>query len=692
MVCRVKKTLILALATLALAGSAGAQRIGLYPLETDDQTLALAVPTAVARALETVDGAILPTPIELLQAVQRRAAFKDKLADVFSLSSIVTGKLEGAAGAWRVTYTVTTAGKAQTVTASGADFPKLVADSDAKLVAALGLKPSADDQAAMKALEGALPAADVVAAAVLPTEASSGAILERGAQNPWALVGRALALLQAGKNADALPLAVAAAKAAPLDQTSQVTLALVQLVNRNNAEAKAAIDAGLKLNPAKPELHYLLGRYLLRVPSPATADSVRTAVASLERALQYNPRFLEAAVIASDQYTRLGDIDSAYTVLAKLVPKMPDELSLHTEIMDLLINTDRDNATTYLSQVLKTYPDVPDTVYALAGRLFDTGVATRLVADGETRYPQSAVLASARGNLLERQTKYEDAVAAYKTAISRDAKLQSAGLSLAGVLSKLGRFDEAEAAIQTAFGRVDQKLLARMYMQTGRLDRAKAVIDKLPNAATDFDVPYLLGVHALRSYQADVARTQLTAAIKLNNNDSRPKLALADVPDLERMGAPKLTGPALYQFQLAKALMDNDSPLEAKAVLEAALKTAPRDLHLNFLYGYVLYFIADPDDAVDQFTATLALAPDNVVVMSYLAQAYIANSRFDLAVDQANKAIAKDPKYARGFLVLGFANIALGNAAPARDALLKAVGVNADFKFLVDPYLNSLPR
>jgi tetratricopeptide (TPR) repeat protein len=690
----VKKFILLALAMLSMMGVAGAQRIGLYPLETDNATLALAVPTAVSRALEAIDGAILATPIEMLQAVQRRAAFKDKLSDVFSLSTLVTGKLEGAAGAWKVTYTLSAGGKTSTVVANGADFAKLVVDSDAKLIPALGLKPSSDDATAIKAIEAALPTPEVVAAAVVPTDPGSAAILERGGTNPWATVGRVLALLQAGKNADALPLAVAAAKAAPLDLTAQVTLALVQLVNRNNAEAKAAIDAGLKLNAVKPELHYLLGRYLLRVPAPATQASVQAALDALERALQYNPRFLEAAVIAADQYERFGEIDGAYGVLAKLVAKMPDELALHNRILDLLIdNGDRDNATTYLTQVVRLYPDVPDTVYALAGRLFDTAVAQRIVADGETRYASSAVLAQARGNLLERQTKYEDAVAAYKTALQRDAKLQTAAISLAGALSKLGRFDEAEGALQNAFGRVDQKLLARMYLQTGRLDRAKTVLDKLASsAATDFDVPYLQGVMALRGYQADAARTQLTAAIKLKNDDNRPKLALAEVPDVERLGAPKITGAALYQLQLAQALLDNGSPLEARATLEAALKANPNDVHLNFYYAYTLYLVADADDAVDQFSTALKLAPDNVVLMSYLALSYIGNARFDLALETANKAIAKDAKYARAYYVLGLTNFALANAAPAREAFLKCVGVNADYKILVDPYLTALAR
>ena len=686
--CRVKQLLILA--ALVLGGAASAQRIGIYPLETTDATLSLAIPTAVSRVLETVDGAILPTPIEMLQAVKRRAAFEGKLAEVFSLSTLITGKLEGTAGAYSVTYTLSTAGKAQTVTAKGADFQKLVVASDAALLTALGLKPSSADLLEIKAIESQLPSADVVAAAVVPSDAGSAAILEKGAQNPWALVGRALALIQAGKETDALPLATTAAKLAPQDPTTLVTLALVQLVGRSNADAKSTIDAGLKLNPAKPEFHYLLGRYLLRATSPATPASVQSALAALERGLQYNPRFLEAAVIAADLRERLSDVEGAYNVLLRLVAKMPDEVALHNRVLDLLVANDRDQATAYLRSVVNTYPDVPDTVYALAGRLFDTSIAVKIVSDGETRYASSAALASTRGQLLERQTKYEDAVKAYKQALVRDPKLQSAGLALAGTLSKLGRYDEAEGAIQTNFGRIDQKLLARMYLQTGRFDRAKMVLEKL--AATDAEIPYYLGVLALRQYQPDEAKKQLESAIKLKPDDSRPKLTLTEVPDALRLGAPKLTGAALYQLQLAQSLLDSGSPLEARAILETALKGAPADLHLNFYYGYALYQVSDPDEAVEQLQATLKLAPNNVVVMSFLAASYIGQGRFDLAEVQAKAAIKLDAKYARGYLYLGLTYFALENAALAKDAFLKAVAANADFKILADPYITALSR
>ena len=115
-------------------------------------------------------------------------------------------------------------------------------------------------------------------------------------------------------------------------------------------------------------------------------------------------------------------------------------------------------------------------------------------------------------------------------------------------------------------------------------------------------------------------------------------------------------------------------------------------MHLNFYYGYTLSQVSDPDDAVEQFQATLKLAPNNVVVMSFLAASYIGQGRFDLAEAQAKAAIKLDAKYARGHLYLGLTYFALENAALAKDAFLKAVAANADFKILADPYITALSR
>ena len=159
---------VAALAALALVGSANGQRIGMYPLETSDSVLALAVPTAVARSLETIDGAILPAPLDLFSAVRQRPAFLATLDKVFSLETLVSGKLEGAAGAYTITYSLKRGTETKSLVTRGADFAALVKNSNAGLITALGLKPNSTDTQQLSAVERNLPAADVVTASAAP--------------------------------------------------------------------------------------------------------------------------------------------------------------------------------------------------------------------------------------------------------------------------------------------------------------------------------------------------------------------------------------------------------------------------------------------------------------------------------------------------------------------------------------------
>ncbi len=667
-------------------GAAQAQRVGLYPLETTDQNLGLAVPTAISRVLETIDGAVLPAPLDLFQAVKQRPAFNESLDKIFGLEVVVTGKLEGSNGAYTATYSVKRGSDVKTVTVRAANFAALIKNSDAELIKAIGFKPTTTDTQELAAIEKNLPAPEVVAATATPGQDGNAAVLEGAAQSPWALATRGLVLLSNGKFDEGLALAVQASKLAPQDPWVQTNYAGALLATRKNDEAKTVIDAGLKLNPAKPELHYLQARQLLRATN-ITSDIANKALEATNRALQYNPRYLDAAVLAADIYENFGDSSNAANVLVRLVPRMPDDAALHNRILDTLLENDRDDATNYMNDLLSTYPDVPDSVYGLAVRLFDTSTAKRLVASGETRYAQSAPLAFARGSLEERIGNYEAGVSAYKQSLERNAKYARAGIALAAALSKLGRFDEAEAALKNTTGGNDQKVLARMYLQTGRLERAKTVLEKI---APDFDTNYYSGVLALRDYNVIEAQKALEAAIKLKSDDNRPKVTLTELADVKRLGAPKLTADALYQFRLGQALLDAGNPLEAQGAFERALKTAPNDVHASLYRAIALTQTASPDDAVDAFEALLKTAPNNVVVMAYAATAYIQQFRFDLAIDVASSAITKDKTYARAYYVLGLANLYLQNAAPAKEAMLKCVGADATFKVLVDPILNRL--
>jgi tetratricopeptide (TPR) repeat protein len=673
-------------------GAAQAERVALRLFETDDSAMRVALPAAITRALESIDGVVIPPPTEVASYLALRPKDEAQLTTIFDLDGIVTGKLDGKAGDYTLKLTATMGAKDSSATVKGKDFPALVVAADAALIKLIGIKATANDMNKLAAVERALPSADVAATAATAADASSLAALEKAGENAWVLAVRGLVLAQTNKPADGLPLAARAAKLAPLDVNVQVMCAATQVLAGKPADAKPVLEAALKLNAAKPEAHYLSGLVRLRTADAVNEKVLRDAGEAFVRALQYNPRLTEAGLGLADVQVRLGDPKSAQRTLGSLVQRMPEELRLHDRLIGLMLQDDKETALRYLQTVVKQVPDVPEGVYALATRLFDTPAALEIVKLGEAKYPTSAAMALSRGTLLERQGGYEDAAKAYKLALERDDKLDRAGLALAACLAKLGRFDEAEAALsRTQAGKASPKAKVRMYLQSGRLERATPALSGL-NATTDPEVSYLQGVLALRDGRFDDAQKAFEAAIKTKPDFTQAKLALTELGDARRIGVPKLEGDVQFRYRLAQAAMDSANPLEAVTALQAVLKAAPNTAQASFLLGVALYESGLPDDAITAFqTASRGLA-NNPVVLTNTGVAYLEVGRFDLALENLTKSTQADAKYARGWYFLGVTNFQLGYAAPAKDAFLKAVALDSNLKDEIQRYLNSLPK
>jgi tetratricopeptide (TPR) repeat protein len=669
--------------------AASAERVGLQFFDGDD-ALSVALPTAITRALESIDGVVAPPPVEITGYIQRKPQDEAKINDLFALDALVAGEVTGAVGDYTLKLTITRGGKNADVIVKGKDFAGLVVAADAALIKALGFKASSDDLAQMAAVEKGLPSLEIANAASRATDAKSVPVLEKAADNAWAQAVLGLLLAQTSKPADGIPFAQKAVRLAPLDVNVQVMSAATQLLASKPADAKPLLDAALKLNPAKPEAHYISGLVKLRTAPSVTQDVLKDAGASFLRALQYNPRFLEAGLGLVDAQVKLGNPKGAQQTILSMVSRLSDEVRLHERMIGLLMQSDKDNAVEYLRQVVRQFPDVPDTVYALGTRLLDTSAALGIVQAGDAKYPKSALLAFSSGSLLERQGKYEDAAKVYRTALGRDAALERAGLALAACLSKLGRFDESEAALAaTQAGKSNPKTKVRMYLQSGRLERATTALAGL-NAATDAEVPYLQGVLALREGRFDDAQKSFQASLKAQPDYPQPKLALGELDEARRIGLPKLTGDAQFRYRLGQAAMDSGSPLEAVVAFQAALKAAPNTPQASFLLGVALFESGETDDAVTAFQAALKGLPNNTVVLTNIGAAYLEIGRFDLALDNLNGATKADGKYARGWYYLGIVNFQLGYAAPAKDAFLKAVALDSGLKNEIQPYLNSL--
>jgi tetratricopeptide (TPR) repeat protein len=674
-------------ASAQTASQTTVQRIGLMPLADvpdGEEALKLAIPSAIARALESIDGVVAPAPLELGSFVTRKASNKDKVVGAYGLSAKIVGDLQKPGG-YELKLTVSRDGKDSGFVVKAADYAKLVAAADDAIIKALGLKPSSDDQKQLDAVEKNLPSVELAYAAATAGTPSSAQALEAAGNNPWAASARAVVLAQSGKAPEGLELALKAGKAAPLDVNVQVAVGAVQVYAKKFAEAKTTLEAALKLNRVKPEAHFLLGRVVLG--TGRGNEAWKEAGAAFGKALSYNPRFLEAGLALADMYSLLGSPQQAVTTLVNLVQRIPDEVTIHDQLLDLFLENDREQAEPYLKDVTTQIVDVPAEVYALAIRLPNTKNALEIIKKGETQYPKSGLLAFSRGLLLERSGQYAPASQAYASAIERDPQLSRASLALASSLAKQGKFAEAERALEKAPSAKDNpKVLARMYLTSGHPEKAAPVLAKI-TAGTDPEIPYLTGLLAMYEGRFDDAQTAFNASLKIKSDYQFAKRGLIELADARRLGVPKLEGDTLIRYRIGQAARDASNPWEAITAFKAVLEKAPNAAQAQFLLAIAIF-----ETALEPLLAAAKSLPNNPLVLTDLGLVYFQNGRFDLALENLEEAVKADAKYARGWFWLGVTNFQLGYGGPAKAALLKAVGLDSSLKDDAQRYLDSLPK
>ncbi|KAK2795348.1 hypothetical protein FQN50_009739 [Emmonsiellopsis sp. PD_5] len=81
----------------------------------------------------------------------------------------------------------------------------------------------------------------------------------------------------------------------------------------------------------------------------------------------------------------------------------------------------------------------------------------------------------------------------------------------------------------------------------------------------------------------------------------------------------------------------------------------------------------DYPGAISFYTQALSIAPSNPIYLSNRAAAYSASGNHTKAVEDAEVAVAADPKYVKAWSRLGLARFALGNAKGAAEAYQKGI-------------------
>lgn len=82
----------------------------------------------------------------------------------------------------------------------------------------------------------------------------------------------------------------------------------------------------------------------------------------------------------------------------------------------------------------------------------------------------------------------------------------------------------------------------------------------------------------------------------------------------------------------------------------------------------------DYSSAIEQYTKALEIAPSNPIYLSNRAAAYSAAGQHEKAAEDAEQAVAVDPKYSKAWSRLGLARFDMGNYQAAKEAYEQGIG------------------
>jgi tetratricopeptide (TPR) repeat protein len=263
--------------------------------------------------------------------------------------------------------------------------------------------------------------------------------------------GLVLALVAAGRSADAITFARAANERAPADVEALVTLGLAQ----SEQDIDAAMDCFTRVLARAPQ--HTLARYNLALLL-RRVDRLDEAIAELQRVAAVEPRAEVLQALGAAWWHR-GDGSRATEALQAAIVADPRRADAH-QLLGVVRAASRDwtGAAAALRRALELRPQVPETHVTLSRVLRaagDAAGANRHAAEGErlrhaAEREQEARVLTSLGTLRLEQGDALAALDAFRRAIGRLETYAPAHFQMGRALDRLGEPEAATAAYTRA--------------------------------------------------------------------------------------------------------------------------------------------------------------------------------------------------------------------------------------------------
>lgn len=428
----------------------------------------------------------------------------------------------------------------------------------------------------------------------------------------------------AGRPREAVAAFEAAARLVPQDAGVQTRLSVARLAAGDAAGSRGAAEESLRLGPAQRGAREML---IASALARGDLDGASTELDRLEPAARSGQ--IGALLDGTLKLMRF-DLPGARTVLEGALRAAPDNASLRLALARVAaLEQKPDEEQRLLGEALQREPTNTEVLNRLSGAAIVRGpsgeAARNTLAAAQAARPDNAVLALTLARvLLQRGQAAEAATLLEGDALSRQ-RIGTLTLARSEAQAAAEQWQKAEASARTALAEEPnsagaRRQLARLLLRGGDARGAESLLSD-----------------GLRSAPGDAVLQQAYVGVILESQGIDAALAAAD-----RLAAQPSAMPAASILR-GDLLFGARRPAEAAAAYGDMMTRAPSGV-LALRHAAALRAANRPDEATAVLTRRLAAAPQEVGLLSTLAQYDIAANRLEAAEGRLRILVSRAPE------------------------------------------------
>jgi tetratricopeptide (TPR) repeat protein len=458
----------------------------------------------------------------------------------------------------------------------------------------------------------------------------------------------------------------------PQDAPSFLTLGRIYL-DQNQPDKAAAVFHELVNNvPQQRTAYTLLVESLMRANKPEEAQK------ALQEILGFDPTSLEARLMLADLQSRGGRTAMALETLRGAPDELRDDPRLRRQ----------------LAWALYQNGDLDGALKALDSLAVPNAGAAGAPPPGQSPAESATALSLLRGMIYTAQGRNDDAIALLTKVHDADPKEPGVTMTLARVLERAGRRDDAAALLERLAAALEKDGKAK-EAQEAHLEAAQILYDgkqwsKLEASlhplltATDDAVRFQAVSLQADAFARDKRYDEALALLGDRQGGEKGSPALlakrAEVlskagrdAEAEKILADLAAGDDRSQILAAQTAQRLEKYQESIPVLEKLAAAHPDQAPTGFLLGAAYERSGQRDKAVAEFRRVLAIDPDFHAALNYLGYTFAeAGINLDEAVRLVSRAVALDPDNGAYVDSLGWAYYRTGRPEQARGYLERA--------------------